>query len=129
MALACPRCDHVVEPGAVAGAPCKSCGEPVVALFDPSALEVVDVGERTGAPPRFPEPAAAEPPSPPRELAGFAPPSDQTFELDPAWEAERRAKQAAAQRPPARTGPGPAGVIVALVLIAVVAAALVYVAR
>jgi len=59
----------------------------------------------------------------------FAPPPEQErpLELDPAWVAERAAKQAAANQPAPQ--PSRLGVVVAIVLIAIVAAIVVWIVR
>ena len=59
--------------------------------------------------------------------SAFEPPpeEDRPLELDPAWLAERAAKQAEAAKPPPRRSV--AGVVVALALIAAVAAAIVWI--
>lgn len=60
--------------------------------------------------------------------AAFAPPpeEDRPLELDPEWLAERAAKQAAANQPPPNPRRQIAGVIVAILLIAIVAGAVVW---
>ena len=61
--------------------------------------------------------------------SAFAPPpeagEDRPLELDPAWVAQRAAVQAAAAKPPKRASR--AGVVIALVLIAAVAAAIAWI--
>ncbi len=60
----------------------------------------------------------------------FAPPAPEPtppLELDPEWLAERAAKQAEAQRPPPT--PSRAGLVVAIVLIAAVVAAMIWIVR
>ena len=86
-------------------------------------LEVVDVGERTNAPPRI-----VRVPAPPVvEDAPFtlAPEVDAPLELDPEWVAERAAKQAVAANPP-KPKRQIAGVVIAVLLIAVAVAAIVW---
>ena len=61
--------------------------------------------------------------------SAFAPPASEVearpLELDPAWVAERAAKQAAAAKPPPKRSI--AGVVVALLLISAVVAAIVWI--
>ncbi len=61
--------------------------------------------------------------------SAFAPPpeagEDRPLELDPEWVAQRAAVQAAASKPPKRASR--AGVVIALVLIAAVAAAIAWI--